>query len=75
MTEQDRYAMAVLADLHEEVMQRVFATGLELQALVDQLPDEALAARVRRCITDLDETLDAMRVALISVRKGTARAG
>ena len=75
MTEPDGYAVSVLEELHEDVMQRVFATGLGLQALVGQVSDEALAARLRRCITDLDETLDEMRMTLIAVRKGPARAG
>jgi signal transduction histidine kinase len=75
VNESDTYAATVLAELHEDVMQRVFATGLGLEALVAQVSDEALAVRLRRCIADLDETLDEMRMTLLAVRKGPARAG
>lgn len=75
MTELDVYAVSVLTDLHEDVMQRVFATGLGLQALVGELSDDALVERLRRCIADLDETLDEIRVTLLDLRGGSARAG
>jgi signal transduction histidine kinase len=75
VTEPDLYAVSVLTELHEDVMQRVFATGLGLQSLIEQVSDEALAARLRRCIADLDETLDDMRMTLVNLRTGPARAG
>jgi signal transduction histidine kinase len=75
VTELDVYAVSVLTDLHEDVMQRVFATGLGLQVLVGELSDETLAERLRRCIADLDETLDEIRVTLLDLRAGSARAG
>jgi signal transduction histidine kinase len=75
VTELDVYAVSVLTDLHEDVMQRVFATGLGLQALVGQVSDEALAGRLRRCIADLDDTLDEIRLTLLDLRTGAARAG
>jgi signal transduction histidine kinase len=77
VTELDVYAVSVLTDLHEDVLQRVFATGLGLQSLVGDVAevDEALAARLRRCIADLDETLDEIRMTMLDLRRGPARAG
>jgi signal transduction histidine kinase len=51
-------------DLHDNVVQRLFATGVGLQALVSRLPDGDLANRLQRHIADLDDTLDEIRAAL-----------
>jgi signal transduction histidine kinase len=71
----DRQLVSVLTELHEDVMQRVFATGLGLQALVGQVSDEALASRLLQCIADLDDTLDEIRMTLFDLRAGQAKAG
>jgi signal transduction histidine kinase len=51
----------VAQDLHDNVIQRLFATGVGLQALLGQLTDDQLADRLRRHIADLDDTLDQIR--------------
>jgi GAF domain-containing protein len=47
--------------LHDDVIQRLFATGVGLQALLGQLPDTDLANRLQQHIADLDDTLDRIR--------------
>jgi signal transduction histidine kinase len=51
----------LLQDLNDNVMQRLFATGIGLQALVNQLGDPDLADQLRRQIADLDDTLNEIR--------------
>jgi signal transduction histidine kinase len=58
-------------DLHDDLIQRLFATGMGLQALVGQLSDEALAERLRQHIADLDETLDHIRSTVFEPRDDT----
>lgn len=60
----------IAQDLHDNVIQRLFATGVGLQALLGQLTDENLAERLRRHIADLDETLDQVRTTVYGLRDG-----
>jgi hypothetical protein len=66
----DPEVRTALAELHENVLQRVYATGVGLQALVGDLPDEQLADRLRTHIADLDVTLDEIRTTLFELRGG-----
>jgi GAF domain-containing protein len=61
----------IAQDLHDNVIQRLFATGVGLQALLAQLPDPELAHRLRRHIADLDETIDQIRSGRRSSGSGT----
>jgi signal transduction histidine kinase len=54
-------AHRLLQDLNDNVMQRLFATGVGLQALVNQLGDRELADQLQRHIADLDDTLNEIR--------------
>ncbi len=63
---EDRHRIA--QDLHDNVMQRLFATGVGLQALADQQADAAVAERLRRHIADLDETIDEIRDRVFGLR-------
>ena len=71
LEERDRVAR----ELHENVMQRVFATGVGLQALAGKVSDPALAARLREHIADLDDTLDEIRAAVSLLRSEFTRLG
>lgn len=62
--------LTVLEELHETVLQRLYATGMGLQALLGQLTDPELAARLRTHIADLDVTLDEIRSTLVELRGG-----
>ncbi|MFN2561129.1 MAG: GAF domain-containing protein [Jatrophihabitans sp.] len=63
---EDRHRIA--QDLHDNVMQRLFATGVGLQALAEQQADAALSERLRRHIVDLDETIDEIRTRVFGLR-------
>ena len=54
-------ANRLLEDLNDDVMQRLFGTGIGLEALVNELGDADLADRLRRHIADLDDTLTQIR--------------
>ncbi len=56
---EDRHKVA--QDLHDSVMQRLFATGVGLQAIAGQRLDPDITARLSRHIADLDETIDEIR--------------
>jgi GAF domain-containing protein len=58
-------------DLHDNVMQRLFATGVGLQALVGQLPETESRERLRQHIADLDDTLHQIRTTLADLRGWT----
>jgi signal transduction histidine kinase len=70
LSDLDPATVLVLENLHENVMQRVYATGMGLQALVGQLADSELADRLRTHIADLDDTLDEIRTTLDGLRSG-----
>ena len=60
-------------DLHDNVMQRLFATGVGLQRLAEGGLSPADAATLRRHINDLDETIDQIRERVFGLRSGAAR--
>jgi signal transduction histidine kinase len=72
VTDLDPEVRTALAELQENVLQRVYATGVGLQALVGQLSDDELADRLRTHIADLDVTLDEIRATLFELREGFA---
>jgi signal transduction histidine kinase len=65
----DRHRIA--QDLHDNVIQRLFATGVGLQGVAagQQLPVAAVD-RLRRHIADLDETIDEIRDTVFGLRNG-----
>lgn len=69
MTDLDLALRTALEELQENVLQRVYATGVGLQALVGELPDDQVAARLRTHIADLDVTLDDIRATLLDLRE------
>jgi signal transduction histidine kinase len=70
LTDLDPATLTVLENLHENVIQRVYATGVGLQALIGRLPDAELADRLRIHIADLDDTLDEIRTTLDGLKAG-----
>lgn len=57
---EDRHRIA--QDLHDNVMQRLFATGVGLEALAQAAgTDPVVGARLRRYVADLDQTIDQIR--------------
>ena len=64
--------MAVIEDreriarsLHDTVIQRMFAIGLALDGVADQIDDPLIAARLRQAALDLDETVDEIRTTVL----------
>jgi len=57
----------IAADLHDTVIQRLFATGLALEASVRLAPPE-VAERIEAAVGDLDDTIRQIRSAIFSLR-------
>jgi GAF domain-containing protein len=63
---EDRHRIA--QDLHDNVMQRLFATGVGLQSLAAAGMPPELGRRLGRYIDDLDETIDEIRNRVFGLR-------
>lgn len=57
----------IARDLHDHVIQQLFATGLELQSVVGSLPPGPNADRVDRAITNLDLAISQIRTAVFAL--------
>jgi len=71
----DRAELAVISDreriardLHDTVIQRLFATGLTLQAVSSGVSDPAVAGRVARAVDDLDQVVRDIRGTIFELR-------
>lgn len=51
----------IARDLHDDVIQRLFATGLSLQAVAQMAKDPAIAERIARAVDDLDVSIRQVR--------------
>jgi signal transduction histidine kinase len=58
----------IAADLHDTVIQRLFATGLALQATVRAIAPPEAAARVEAAVGDLDETIRQIRSTIFALQ-------
>ncbi len=58
----------IAADLHDTVIQRLFATGLGLQSTVRAIEDPAAAARIQQAVDDLDETIRQIRSTIFALQ-------
>ena len=72
--EQQRAAMLdererIAADLHDHVIQRLFATGLSLQALASTLGPGRAGQRVLTAIADLDATIAQIRTSIFALQQ------
>jgi signal transduction histidine kinase len=56
----------IAADLHDTVIQRLFATGLALEASVRLAPPD-VAERIAQAVTDLDETIRQIRSTIFAL--------
>lgn len=57
----------IAADLHDHAIQRVFATGLSLQALASSLGPGPAADRIHGTVADLDATIGRLRAAIFQL--------
>ncbi len=62
--DEDRERIA--ADLHDTVIQRIYATGLMLEGLIRTVPPEH-RDRLDRAVTDLDETIRQIRTTIFAL--------
>lgn len=58
----------IARDLHDTVIQRLFATGMVLQAAITRGGPPEVVERVERAITDLDDTITAIRSTIFASR-------
>ncbi len=64
LADRDRIAR----DLHDHVIQRLFATGMSLQGALPLMMAPAAVDRVRRAVEDLDETIRDIRAAIFTLQ-------
>jgi len=65
LEDRDRIAM----DLHDHVIQELFAIGLSLEGVGAQLgPQERLGSRVRQAVEDIDRTIRRIRTSIFELR-------
>lgn len=57
----------IARDLHDTVLQRIFATGLSLQAAASQAPTLELRDRIERAISELDTTIREIRTTIFDL--------
>lgn len=72
-TDQQRIALLedrdrIARDLHDHVIQRLFALGLTVQSVASGLGDDARAQRLVRVVTDIDETIRQTRTTIFQLR-------
>ena len=67
----------IARDLHDVVIQRLFATGMSLQGATALMPDSEAAHRVEQAVDALDETIRDIRSAIFALqsRGGTGLPG
>ena len=63
----------IARDLHDTVIQRLFASGLSLQGTLRLVSNDAAAERIHGVIEDLDETVKQIRTAIFGL-EGSRRA-
>jgi signal transduction histidine kinase len=63
LADRDRIA----GDLHDHVIQRLFAAGMSLQAIVGRISDSEARGRVTRVVGQLDETMREIRTSIFDL--------
>jgi signal transduction histidine kinase len=61
----------IAADLHDTVVQRLFATAMSLQATVPAIASPQAGARVQAAVDDLDETIRHIRSTIFALQPPT----
>ncbi|MCT2582612.1 sensor histidine kinase [Actinophytocola gossypii] len=64
LADRDRIA----GDLHDHVIQRLFATGMSLQGTVPRITDDQVRQRVSRAVEQLDETVREIRTSIFDLQ-------
>jgi len=58
----------IARDLHDHVIQRLFAAGLSLESLVTVIDEERSRHKLSRVVDDLDETIRQLRTSIFGLR-------
>jgi signal transduction histidine kinase len=58
----------IARDLHDHVIQRLFAAGLTVQSLQTRQLDPAAAGKLTQVVTDLDDTIRQIRTSIFDLR-------
>jgi signal transduction histidine kinase len=69
---EDRERIAM--DLHDTVIQQLFAVGLSLQATMRRLDDDEAAGRIQLAVDDLDTTIKRVRSTIFALESPTSTA-
>ncbi len=62
----------IARDLHDHVIQRLFAVGLSVQSIATVMGDDALAGRLERAVEDIDDTIRQVRTSIFQLRRNNA---
>ena len=65
----------IARDLHDQVIQRIFAVGLGLQSTLRRVSDADNRERLTRLVDDLDETIVQIRSSIFSLQHDETEAG
>lgn len=65
----------IARDLHDHVIQRLFATGLQLQSTLRRSTDPAVQHRIQQSVAELDETVREIRSAIFDLTAGDGTGG
>jgi PAS domain S-box-containing protein len=72
--EHERFAMLadrerIARDLHDLVIQRIFAAGMELQSILHQVEKEVVGSRVNEVMDELDATIAEIRTTIFDLEQ------
>jgi len=59
----------IARDLHDTVIQRLFATGMSLQASLAPARPPEVRSRLEQCINDLDDTIRSIRTTIFDLQR------
>jgi signal transduction histidine kinase len=65
----------IARDLHDHVIQRLFATGLQLQSTLRRIDSPVVQRRIQAAVDDLDETVREIRTSIFDLHTTGERAG
>jgi signal transduction histidine kinase len=63
----------IARDLHDHVIQQLFAAGLAVQAAVPRIADERTAMSLQNVVSNLDEAIKRIRTSIFQARSSRAR--
>jgi len=64
----------IARDLHDDVIQRLFAAGLSLQSTASMVADQRVTDRIMRTVDDLDTSIRQVRAAIFHLQQPPERA-